>query len=203
LLLSGGLSGGLSVAARDTVEVSLGREMTWEEFDDEVAAGVVFGLVPGAVRLPPAILSRLRMITSYGRMAAALRADAAVSLEVRPPLEKPGSHPPYSQMTQIEREAFQHSYRHSEELGLPPWKGDVAKAEALQKRFNDVVAYIRANATSVVVRERMVAPRGGTFSIPGGYQMELVAEYQATIHGTRYYYYATLAGKFVSAGKAK
>ena len=134
-------------------------------------------------------------------MSAAVRADAAMPLGVTRPAHPIGFTRPWAEMSIAEREAFQHEYtRHREGLGLPNWKN--LDAERLRRILNSVADYIVENANFVEVVPRKVAPRSAPFKISGGNQMQDVAQYYAEIHGTRYYTYSTLGGRFVSAGQA-
>lgn len=102
-----------------------------------------------------------------------------------------GHSTPWAQMSGAQRKAFQHSYsRHGAELGLPNWSQ--ANAANLQTRFNSVVGHIRSNGTQVPgVRK----PHNGV-----GVDVNF---FEATIHGTKYYYYETLDRIFISAGLAR
>ena len=94
-------------------------------------------------------------------------------------------------MTASARKAFQHSYsRHAGELGLPSWSQK--NAAALQKQLNEVVGYIRNNG-------RLTTGIRKPFN---GQSVE-VNFWEATFHGSRYYYYETLNGQFISAGLAR
>jgi RHS repeat-associated protein len=107
----------------------------------------------------------------------------------RPPVI--GHATPWQRMTAQQRKAFQHTYsRHAAELGLPSWKG--SQAEALRQRFNAVTQHIRDTGTIIPgVRK----PLNGQ-SVPVNF-------YESTLNGTRYYYYETLEGQFISAGLAR
>jgi RHS repeat-associated protein len=201
-LLAGGLSGAGSTAAKDLTEVQFGRQITAEEFGKEVALSVVLGgalgFLPFARETATRVAGRLRDLSSYGRMSTAVKADASKALDVLPSRHPIGFNKSWSQMTEAEQGAFQHAYsRHRAELGLPNWR--LTEAEALRNQFNTVVNYIRANATSVVVRTVPVGVRGGQQAAVG----ERVAFYTTEIHGTKYYQYSTLDGRFISAGVVK
>jgi hypothetical protein len=104
---------------------------------------------------------------------------------------------PWDQMTPVEKNAFKHSYsRHSTELGLPSWAE--TKAEALRQQFNARVGEIRANAQNVWRTNMPYGERGSgvpTGSVP-------VRWFEFTDPGgVHWYYYETLEGKFVSAGR--
>ncbi|MFS1523878.1 hypothetical protein ACL7TT_07160 [Microbulbifer sp. 2304DJ12-6] len=98
---------------------------------------------------------------------------------------------PWADMTKAQRRAFQHSYsRHGTELGLPKWKQ--GNAEALRGQFNSVVGHIRETGTHLGTR---IKPFNGR-SVRVNY-------FESNIQGTKYYYYETMSGQFVSAGKAR
>ena len=104
----------------------------------------------------------------------------------------------WDDMSPDERKAFQHTYsRHAGELGLPNFKQ--SNAEQHRQQFNNVAGYIKDNATSVQTVNKLVGIKGS--GVPATSQQ--VRFYEATFHGTRYYYYETLDGRFVSAGKAR
>jgi hypothetical protein len=104
---------------------------------------------------------------------------------------KTGHIVPWDQMTKAQRRAFQHSYsRHADELGLPRWQQSIA--EELRVQFNSVVTHIREAGTYL-----------GTRTKPFNGKSTTVNFYEATFHGTKYYYYETLSGQFISAGKAR
>ncbi|WP_240220542.1 RHS repeat-associated core domain-containing protein [Rheinheimera hassiensis] len=98
---------------------------------------------------------------------------------------------PWADMTKAQRKAFQHSYsRHGAELGLPKWQqGD---AEALRQQFNNVVGHIRETGTNL-----------GTMMKPFNGKSTRVNYFESNLQGTKYYYYETMSGQFVSAGKAR
>ena len=97
---------------------------------------------------------------------------------------------PWANMTRAQRSAFQHSYsRHGVELGLPMWKQ--RNAAVLQKQFNAVVSHIRKTSTYIGIKRKPVDGKSTK-----------VKYFESIIQGTKYYYYETLGGKFVSAGKA-
>lgn len=75
-------------------------------------------------------------------------------------------------------------------LVYPDWKE--LNAETLRLQFNHVVGYIRQNGTFL-----------GTKMKPFREQSVRVNYYEAILNGTRYHYYETLSGRFVSAGKAR
>ena len=105
---------------------------------------------------------------------------------------KIGHATPWDQMTAAERRAFQHSYsRHANELGLPSWSQK--NAENLRQKFNLVVEYIRSNSTKIVNPPKK----------PFNGQSVNVNYYDASFHGVQYYYYETLEGTFISAGRAR
>jgi hypothetical protein len=125
----------------------------------------------------------------YGRLAA-LRNAAGVT-EAGKTLLAPAQavasqigHPtPWAAMTAAQRRAFQHSYsRNAHELGLPPWSQ--RNAGSLQDQFNNVVGYIRNNGTKLANPPRK----------PFNGNMVSVNFYEATFHGTRYYYDETISG---------
>ena len=62
----------------------------------------------------------------------------------------------------------------------------------LQDQFNTVVGYIRNNGA------KLANPPKKPFN---GNSVS-VNFYEATFHGNRYYYYETLSGIFISAGRA-
>lgn len=93
-------------------------------------------------------------------------------------------------MTKAEARAFQHSYsRHASELGLPNWSQ--ARASELQSLFNNAVSNIRsAGSNSFFSSQELVNGVRTT-----------VNRTEPIINGQRYFYYETLQGKFISAGK--
>jgi hypothetical protein len=97
---------------------------------------------------------------------------------------------PWSAMTRAEKRAFQHSYsRHSKELGLPNWAE--SKAADLQGLFNEAVTNIRnAGSNSFFLSQEWV---NGV--------MTTVNRTEPIINGQKYFYYETLQGVFISAGK--
>ena len=95
-------------------------------------------------------------------------------------------------MSKAQREAFQHSYtRHGPELGLPNWRQK--NAEALQNQFNNIVGHVRNNGTKL--------PPG--IKKPFNGESVDVNFYEGVFNGIKYYYYETLNGIFISAGKAR
>jgi len=118
--------------------------------------------------------------------------DAARTVAPNSVVPKIGHSTPWTQMTAAERKAFQHSYsRHAQELGLPAWSQK--NAEALRQQFNNMVDYIRTNGTK--------SPNPPKKPFNG--QSVDVNFYEATFNGIRYYYYETLDGIFISAGRAR
>jgi hypothetical protein len=101
---------------------------------------------------------------------------------------------PYTSMTPSEKKAFRHSYsRHHKELGLPNWQE--TKSVILQSKFNDLVSEIRqAGANSFFKTNELVGSKVGGKMTP-------VLRTEPTINGQKYYYYETLDGKFISAGR--
>ncbi len=98
---------------------------------------------------------------------------------------------PWAQMTDAQRKAFQHSYsRHAQELGLPQWSQK--NAENLRQQFNNIVGYIRENGSQIPGIQK-----------PFNGQSVAVNFFEATFHGTKYYYYETLTGLFISAGRSR
>jgi RHS repeat-associated protein len=104
---------------------------------------------------------------------------------------------PWSTMTKAEQGAFQHAYsRHAQELGLPAWQG--SRAEALRVQFNNVTGYIRNNAQRVFQVNKPLGIRGG--GVPA--HSAVVRFYVHTdSKGNQFYYYETIGGRFISAGK--
>lgn len=99
---------------------------------------------------------------------------------------------PWSQMTKAQKKAFQNSCsRHASELGLPKWSEK--SAEELRKQFNAIVGHIKANGTQLGYYP--MKPFNGK-SVP-------VRFWEWTYGGVKYYYYETLDGIFISAGKAR
>ncbi|MFN6103138.1 MAG: polymorphic toxin-type HINT domain-containing protein, partial [Planctomycetaceae bacterium] len=99
---------------------------------------------------------------------------------------------PWAQMTAAQRKAFQHSYsRHAQELGLPAWSQK--NAEALRTQFNSIVGYILQSGTKISNPPKK----------PFNGQSVDIEFYEAWLNGTKYYYYETLDGIFISAGKAR
>ena len=99
---------------------------------------------------------------------------------------------PWNEMTRAQRRAFQHSYsRHAKELGLPNWSQK--SAESLRQQFNNIVRHIRNNGTQTPNPPRK----------PFNGQSVDVNFFEATFNGVRYYYYETLDGIFISAGRAR
>jgi len=98
---------------------------------------------------------------------------------------------PWDAMSKTQRRAFQHSYdRHKVELGLPAWSHK--NAESLRLQFNSVVGYIRETGTYKGIKIKPFNDR----SVQVNY-------YESTLNGALYYYYETLSGQFVSAGKSR
>ncbi|WPV63880.1 RHS repeat-associated core domain-containing protein [Chitinophaga sp. LS1] len=101
---------------------------------------------------------------------------------------------PFAQMTAAEKEAFQHSYnRHEKELLLPVWKGSMLKASENQVFFNDAVSNIRAAGLE----------QGGFFrsrELLDNVKID-VNRTEPVINGVKYFYYETLDGEFISAGR--
>ena len=98
---------------------------------------------------------------------------------------------PWAEMTKAQRRAFQHSYsRHADELGLPKWAQ--GNAEELRTQFNNVVGHIRETGTYM-----------GTKMKPFNGQSTRVNYYESNLQGTKYYYYETQSGQFISAGKVR
>jgi len=97
---------------------------------------------------------------------------------------------PWSQMTKAEARAFQHSYsRHASELGLPNWSQ--TKAGELQGLFNNAVSNIRNVGSNSFFRSQELVNGVKT----------TVNRTEPIINGQKYFYYETLQGKFISAGK--
>ncbi len=96
---------------------------------------------------------------------------------------------PWDTMTKKQQGAFQHSYsNHGHEFGLPNWSGK--NAESLRQQFNAAAGAVREKAQQVSLRYK---PVGGV--------TEPVRYFQYTDDvGTRWYYFETLRGDFVSAG---
>jgi len=95
---------------------------------------------------------------------------------------------PWAEMSAAQRKAFQHSYsRHAAELGLPNWAQ--SRAGDLQRQFNSVVGHIRANGQMSFTQR-----------LHNGSKVD-VRHFSATIDGHSYYYYETLGGQFISAGR--
>ncbi|GEJ43567.1 DUF6443 domain-containing protein [Chryseobacterium sp. ON_d1] len=96
---------------------------------------------------------------------------------------------PWAEMVKEERRAFQHSYKKAAELDLPVWHEK--EADILQELFNNKVSNIReAGANSFFKSNEWV--RGVRTT---------VNRTEPIIGGEKYYYYETIQGKFVSAGK--
>ena len=66
-------------------------------------------------------------------------------------------------------------------------------AEALRQQFNNIVDNVRTNGTKIPNPPKK----------PFNGQSVDVNFYEATFNGIRYYYYETLDGIFISAGKAR
>jgi RHS repeat-associated protein len=96
---------------------------------------------------------------------------------------------PWSEMTQKQRNAFRHSYdRHKTELGLPNFKE--SNPSHYQNLFNERVTQIRnAGIGSFNYSQELVNGR-----------MQTVLRAEPVISGTKYFYYETLNGVFISAG---
>jgi RHS repeat-associated protein len=95
----------------------------------------------------------------------------------------------WADMIESQRRAFKHSYsRHGKDFGLPNWQE--TKAEELRQLFNQAVGQVPEKGTYLGVRRK---PHNGV-SVETHY-------YEADINGIRYYYYETLSGQFISAGK--
>jgi hypothetical protein len=167
------------------VDWSRGRFTVESDFDhstSKTAGGFGFGVVGpmGYGRL--AALRNAAGVTGAGKTL--LAPAQAVASQI-------GHSTPWAQMTAAQRRAFQHSYsRHAHELGLPSWSQ--RNAGTLQDQFNNVVGYIRNNGTKLT----------NTPTKPFNGNAVSVNFYEATFHGTRYYYHETLSGIFISAGRA-
>jgi hypothetical protein len=97
---------------------------------------------------------------------------------------------PWSQMSKAEAKAFQHSYsRHASELGLPNWSQ--SRAAELQVLFNNAVSNIRNAGCNGFFRSQELVNGVRT----------TVNRTEPIINGQRYFYYESLQGKFISAGK--
>jgi RHS repeat-associated protein len=96
---------------------------------------------------------------------------------------------PWSQMTKAERRAFQHSYRKAEQLDLPIWRE--SEANILQELFNNKVTNIRSAGANGFFNSRELLNGVKT----------TVNRTEPVYFGEKYYYYETLQGKFISAGK--
>ena len=97
---------------------------------------------------------------------------------------------PWSQMTKAEARAFQHSYsRHASELGLPNWSQK--RAGELQNLFNNAVSNIRNVGSNSFFKSQELVNGVKT----------TVNRTEPIINGQKYFYYETLQGKFISAGK--
>ena len=93
-------------------------------------------------------------------------------------------------MTKAEAKAFQHSYsRHGSELGLPSWSQ--TNASKLQGLFNNSVTNLRNAGSNGFFRSQELVNGART----------IVNRTEPIINGQKYYYYETLQGKFISAGK--
>lgn len=93
-------------------------------------------------------------------------------------------------MTKVEAKAFQHSYsRHASELGLPNWAQ--TRAGELQDLFNNAVSNIRNVGSNSFFRSQELVNGVKT----------TVNRTEPIINGQKYFYYETLQGKFISAGK--
>ncbi len=104
---------------------------------------------------------------------------------------------PWNQMTRAEQRAFQHSYsRHAQELGLPAWAE--SNAEALRQQFNATISRIRENAQRVSMQYKPHGIKGS--GVSGASEPVRFFQYSDP-SGTRFYYYETLDGKFISAGR--
>lgn len=101
-----------------------------------------------------------------------------------------GHNTPWDSMTPRQQAAFQHSYsNHGKDFGLPNWSAK--NAENLREQFNAAAKNVRENAQNITVRYKPV--NGVT---------EPVRYFQYTDGGgTRFYYFETLKGDFVSAGR--
>ncbi len=103
-----------------------------------------------------------------------------------------GHSKPWNMMTHTERRAFQHSYsRHAHEFGLPNWSN--RNAESLRQQFNTAAQNVRSNAQRVFM----------TYKPVGGVSQPVRYFDYVDSGGVRYYYYETLTGQFVSAGRAR
>jgi|GEM_PF-5555056 hypothetical protein len=104
--------------------------------------------------------------------------------------EQVGYTTPWSAMTQAERRAFQHSYsRHASELGLPNWAQ--SRVDELQNLFNNAVKRIRDEGINGFFESQELVNGVKT----------TVRRTEPVINGQKFYYYETLTGKFISAGK--
>ncbi|WP_143305306.1 RHS repeat-associated core domain-containing protein [Chitinophaga vietnamensis] len=106
------------------------------------------------------------------------------------PIARVGHTTEWAQMTAAERKAFQHSYsRHAAELGLPNWRQ--TEAASMQRQFNKKVSEIRAAGANNFFH---------SYELVNG-RREMVSRTEPVINGEHYYYYETLSGKFISAGR--
>ncbi|MCB0374399.1 MAG: hypothetical protein KDD04_00615 [Sinomicrobium sp.] len=104
---------------------------------------------------------------------------------------------PWDAMTPAEKAAFQHSYsNHASDFGLPSWSG--SNAEALRQQFNAAASRVRENAQRITVQYKPFGIKGS--GVSGGSAPVRFFEY-IDPGGTRFYYYETLAGRFISAGR--
>jgi hypothetical protein len=132
----------------------------------------------------------IRKLGKYVTKKAAKRAFTVLKRCLKIKLNiKTGHTIPWKKMNSAQRRAFQHSYnRHNNELGLPNFQQ--SKAAELQKLFNDEVTKIRN------------AGKNGFFDsneLVNGVRTPCMRT-EPVIDGKTYFYYETLAGKFVSAG---
>jgi hypothetical protein len=127
----------------------------------------------------------------FSRQAAKKGAQEALKGAAKQGVRRMVGHTtPWSEMTEAARRAFQHSYsRHASEFGLPNWSQ--ARASELQGLFNAAVTNIRSAGANGFFRLQELVNGVRT----------VVNRTQPVINGQRYYYYETLQGRFISAGK--
>jgi RHS repeat-associated protein len=174
--------------------ISLGRG-EYAEAAISVSAMIPFvGWVAGGTK----IAMRFRKLFRSGRVTEKVIVEAPTygkvvddGAEVAVDVVKEAGHlTPWQKMTNSEKRAFQHSYsRHASEFELPNWSQ--SRAAELQTQFNNAITNIRnAGATGFFKSTEFVNGVSTT-----------VNRTEPLINGQRFYYYETIDGQFISAGK--
>ena len=188
-----GLTPGLGIFpdAANTV-ISLGRFRFGDAFMNALAMIPIVGQGTKGAQLAVKAVKAAEKVTEAAKVGSRISESSKLVRGAKSVLSKIGHTTPWDQMTKAQRKAFQHSYsRHASELGLPNWKQ--GNAEALRNQFNNIVGHVRNNGTKL--------PAG--IKKPFNGQSVDVNFYEGVFNGTKYYYYETLDGIFISAGRAR